>query len=520
MDLLFLESTDTDDVLSELHNPAQYRGYLQTMSYFVSRYSWRNIFLIYSKLPHASMLADYSRWKEEHGRTIIRNSTGIKINAPVEQKPKTKLVAKLNPGTGEVMLDENGKKIMEEITITPPPKFMQRNLFDISQTEGNPTHRLAGDVLTDDSLHNVFVDVLVAMLPTSELLDEDSDMAFNIWKVVKHITHERLKNLDMTGINAFDFIVASVAFVVCRRFGVDADMAGLAPNDTGIADMLEIISKQASSLIAAIEDRLVFLCNERGLDPMTLHIAPEPTPPTPITESPATPAAEPPTEKPSDTEPQAETSQDETPLTQQTTPAEHDKQETEPPAPATTEELPPPQASTTPTATDTPTEQATTPPDLPEDKASIDVYRLSATDAAKHGAVEIYDLSRRVDVECAANISSGIQYFKDGSSYVLDTPAKVLLNEYGKNRMMWVLSKHIVAKRKRFTKDNLDWADALVNDGTGYGDDVPTFTIKTHPAVLDVFVTELRKILETKPSFSARMVSAKKRSEEHNNSSG
>jgi len=494
MEKVFIEDKNVDDAIIELCDPAQYQGYLQTMSYFVSRYSWRNIFLIYSKLPHASMLADYNRWKKEHGRTIIRNSTGIKINAPVEQKPKTKLVAKLNPDTGEVMLDENGKKIMEETTITQPPKFAQLNLFDISQTEGNPTYRLAGDVTADESLHHAFVDILCAMLPTSELLDADSDMAFDIWRVVKHITHERLANLDMTGANALDFIIESVAFVVCRRFGVDVDMAGLAPKDTGIADMLEVISKQAGSLITDIEDRFIFLCNERGLNPMTLHIIPEPTPPTPIIELTTTPVVEPSAEMPSDTEPQVET-----PSTQLTTPVEHDKQETEPPAPITTEEVP---------------------PNLLEDKASVGVYRLSAAYAAKHGAMEIYDLSRRVDLDCASNISSGIQYFKDGNSYVLDTPAKILLKEYGKNRMMWVLSKHIMTKLERFSKDNQAWATAFVNDGTGYGDDVPTFTIKTHPAVLDAFVTEIREVLNTKPSFSARMADAKKRSEVWNNSSG
>ena len=262
MEKVFIESKDVDEVITELCDPAQYQGYLQTMSHFVNRYSWRNIFLIYSKLPHASMLADYNRWKKEHGRTIIRNSTGIKINAPVEQEPKTKLVAKLNPDTGQVMLDENGKKIMEETTIPMPPKFVSLNLFDVSQTEGNPTHRLAGDVTAVESLHHAFVDILCAMLPTSELLDTDNDTAFDIWKVVKHITHERLASLDIAGANAFDFIVESVSFVVCRRFGVDVDMAGIAPNDIGIADMLEIISKQASSLITAIEDRFIFLCKK------------------------------------------------------------------------------------------------------------------------------------------------------------------------------------------------------------------------------------------------------------------
>ena len=62
MDFKLLDKMDIAEILSELNDPAEYRGYLQTMSRF-SGYSRRNIFLIYKQMPHASKLADFKNWK-------------------------------------------------------------------------------------------------------------------------------------------------------------------------------------------------------------------------------------------------------------------------------------------------------------------------------------------------------------------------------------------------------------------------------------------------------------------------
>jgi len=90
MDLLFVDGTDTGVSLEELKDPVIYRGYLQSMSHF-SSYSWRNVFLIYKQMPHASKLAEFKRWKEQYGRTVKQGSKSIKINAPFEPKPVKKL---------------------------------------------------------------------------------------------------------------------------------------------------------------------------------------------------------------------------------------------------------------------------------------------------------------------------------------------------------------------------------------------------------------------------------------------
>jgi len=51
MDFNLLNKMDMSDILAELSDPADYRGYLQTMSRF-SSYSWRNVFLIFKQIPH------------------------------------------------------------------------------------------------------------------------------------------------------------------------------------------------------------------------------------------------------------------------------------------------------------------------------------------------------------------------------------------------------------------------------------------------------------------------------------
>ena len=44
--------------------------------------------------------------------------------------------------------------------------------------------------------------------------------------------------------------------------------------------------------------------------------------------------------------------------------------------------------------------------------------------------------------------------------------------------------------------------------------------INTHSAVLDAFITQIRAILNKKPTFTERMRKAKKKSDEHNKTSG
>lgn len=283
MDFSVLSNMKAPEVLAELFDPATYRGYLQVMSRF-SSYSWRNIFLIYRQMPHASKLADFNTWKEQYGRTIVRGSKGIRIYAPTPQKPKKKLVEKTDPETGAAVLDDSGKRVMEEIFIEVPPLFKPVSYMDISQTEGAPVPCLAGDVLSDEALSGAFTDVLKAMLLSSEQLD--------FYGMIKHIAHDRLDNADSDNSG---FVVESVVYVVCRRFGVEADAEFIGLDRLLDTEMLEYIGRLTDSLITAIEDRFAVICKERGLDPITPITSAEVKPQAePIADSTEAPKAEPP----------------------------------------------------------------------------------------------------------------------------------------------------------------------------------------------------------------------------------
>jgi hypothetical protein len=288
MDLRFLDGTD-GDFITELLDPAVYRGYLQVMSRFNS-YSWRNVFHIFKQMPLASKLADFNTWKEQYGRSIILGSKSIKILVPVPQKPKKTLAEKTDPSTGTAALDEHGKRIMEEITVELPVQFKKHNMIDISQTEGSPVLILAGDVMTDETLRGVFDDVLKSMLSA------DAEQ-IGYCETIRKIVVERLAGLESIDSDKIGFITASVIFVVLRRFVIETEMDEIDLSDINIADadVLAIIGKQADGLITEIEDRFAVACKERGLDPMTEIKPAEVKPPKiePETVSAVKPKAEP-----------------------------------------------------------------------------------------------------------------------------------------------------------------------------------------------------------------------------------
>ena len=774
MDLFSLNNMDMSDVVTELYAPVKYRDYLRVMSRF-SSYSRRNIFLIYKQMPHATKLADFKSWKEQYGRTVIRGSKSIKINVPIEQKPKKKFVEKIDSFTGTAMLDENGKRIMEEIIIEAPVQFKQISMMDISQTEGSPVLFLAGDVLSDKTLIEVFKDVLKTMSTLNE--------QFDFYEAVKQITHERLENADSEKVS---FIVDSVVLVVCRRFGIETDLDFIGVAQLLDMETLENIGKYSDSLIAAIEDRFAAVCKERGLDPMTLPQTSEVKPQESryikelhtekllggeFSRYPAKPYLGKEEKTVAETEPaiiqittkivpttgkiplikqlKSDESTETPPLKYlpdtSITVAEcneygytrpellpvtkdhavkfflmnmtvyllyenntesmahyffdiqnHDgifgiaygawlnsreyvalasgnpeaqreaefiydsgntfaiyqtDQSNSPTAYKSYEELqekgfdinrhnynlvyvaplpdspsdtpaglfmwvnserlenytgralaisdvlsikkdeiitsyyangrtfkellsfigeegrisvrdsevieveqktsvipivekkpqsqsqpepliiPPAIAETASTSESTAVQTeipvvfsptpTISPPTLPGIESELTVYRLSAKWAEEHGVTEVYELSRRIDIDCAKAIDEAIQaHKKNYDCYDLKTPAKKLIKIYGKDRMMWVLSKHILTASNKFSETNRSWAKIFINDGTGSGDEIPAFMIAVHNAILNAFVNEIRIALDINPTFNERMKSAKKKSEAHNNSNG
>ena len=115
-----------------------YKNYLNTMSKFHS-YSARNNLLIFMQCPHASYVAGFKAWKTNFNRYVKKGEHGISIIG-FSKKKITKLQPKLNEH-GQQMTDAAGKTIMEKVTVEIP-NFVPVNVFDVSQTDGEPLPKL------------------------------------------------------------------------------------------------------------------------------------------------------------------------------------------------------------------------------------------------------------------------------------------------------------------------------------------------------------------------------------------
>ena len=76
-------------------------------------------------MPHATKIASYDVWKNHYNRTIIRDSKSIRILSPIPEKPKSTLADKIDPDTGNPVMDSEGKKMLEEVSKPQSPKFKE-----------------------------------------------------------------------------------------------------------------------------------------------------------------------------------------------------------------------------------------------------------------------------------------------------------------------------------------------------------------------------------------------------------
>jgi hypothetical protein len=148
----------------------------------------------------------------------------------------------------------------------------------------------------------------------------------------------------------------------------------------------------------------------------------------------------------------------------------------------------------------------------------VPLLKISEKEAESYGVMELYELNRRIDLDCIKGIDEAIKTYKTGANrYDLETPADVLLDSYGAVRLIWVLFRHISVKPTGFSQDNTAWINGFIGDENS---ETQAIAANTHNAVLDAFIYQLRAIFNKKPTFNERMKNAKKKSEEYNNSNG
>ncbi|RKJ18714.1 DUF3849 domain-containing protein [bacterium D16-50] len=295
------EITDKlEEGLKELFESEKYKSYLSTMSKF-HNYSFNNTLLIALQRPDATLVAGYQAWQKNFNRHVNKGEKGIRILAPAPYKIKEER-DKLDPVTGEVILDQDGMPQTEEVEVKIPA-FRAVSVFDVAQTSGEPLPELeAKELLSTVEGYEDFINAITYVAPAPigfEDIPGDSKGYFNIeenqiavqegmsesqtLKTMVHETaHSMLHNKEVNkedilapakDRNTKEVEAESIAFTVCRHFGIDTSeysFSYIAGWSSGrdmkeLKSSLDTIRRTASELITGIEEQLREIQRDREI---------------------------------------------------------------------------------------------------------------------------------------------------------------------------------------------------------------------------------------------------------------
>lgn len=119
------------------------------------------------------------------------------------------------------------------------------------------------------------------------------------------------------------------------------------------------------------------------------------------------------------------------------------------------------------------------------------IYPYSLEYAIKYNERDLWRESYHANCDCARAIERAINENYDGSR-LADDCEKVVLGEYGTDRVNWVLANTIHEKEQdgRISRGNKEWAKGfhIPQDTTQY-----QFVVNSHPGLLNIFVNEVRR---------------------------
>ena len=295
------EITDRlEEGLKELFESEKYKSYLSTMSKF-HNYSFNNTLLIAMQKPEATLVAGYQAWQKNFNRHVNKGEKGIRILAPAPYKIKEER-DKLDPVTGEIVLDKDGMPQKEEVEVKIPA-FRAVSVFDISQTDGEPIPELeTKELLSTVEGYEDFIKAVTYVAPAPigfEDIPGDSKGYFNTEEnriavqegmsesqTLKTMVHETAHSmLHSKEVNKEDILVPakdrntkeveaeSIAYTVCQHFGIETSeysfgyIAGWSSGKDmkELKSSLDTIRRTASELITGIEGQLKELQRDREM---------------------------------------------------------------------------------------------------------------------------------------------------------------------------------------------------------------------------------------------------------------
>lgn len=260
----------------------EYREYLDFLSKFHD-YSFSNCILIKMQLPSASLVAGYGDWLKKHHRYVRKGEKAIRILAPTPYKKKKEVD----------VIDEHGNKSREEVEVLVPC-FKIVNVFDVSQTEGEPLPSLGVDKL-DGTVEqfDAFMAALESVSPApigyenipgrshgyyhhverriaiQEGMPQLQTLKTGVHEVAHAVLHAWPEDTNMPPKDGPDkhtkeVQAESVAYVVCQHYGLEtsdysfAYVAGWSSvrDVKELKESLGVIRQTAHDLIAAIDAKL------------------------------------------------------------------------------------------------------------------------------------------------------------------------------------------------------------------------------------------------------------------------
>ena len=275
--------------ITELFESERYKEYLRVMSKF-HNYSFNNTLLIAMQKPDASLVAGFSSWKNNFGRSVMKGEKGIKIIAPSPFTVKQE-VEKTDPQTGKPVIGKDGKPVTEEKEIKVPA-YKVVSVFDVSQTEGRELPDIAVDELTGDV--DRFKDFFAALEQVSPVpvgfekieggahgyyhleekriaIDEGMSDLQTLKTAIHEIAHAKLHDIDLNAPKeeqkprvdrrTREVEAESVAYTVCQHYGLDTSdysfgyVAGWSSGKelAELRGSLETIRNTAAEMINAID---------------------------------------------------------------------------------------------------------------------------------------------------------------------------------------------------------------------------------------------------------------------------
>ena len=137
----------------------------------------------------------------------------------------------------------------------------------------------------------------------------------------------------------------------------------------------------------------------------------------------------------------------------------------------------------------------------------VPIYPHTGAYAKEHGELDAYRASYQEDMACKKMIEDVIRSNFDGM-HLNKSAAKLVLDEFGAERTVRVLANTVQQKNwdGRFSAENKAWAKEQDILGVG-GDPImcSRFVVNSHPAVLDGFISQARRMLQERTSVKDKL---------------